>query len=479
MCFLTPLYRRLFTQEDPLATANPSNTGRELPTGMGTVIAASTTGTAIEWYDFFLYGTMATLVFPKLFFPESDPIVGTLLSFFTFLVGFIARPIGGALFGHLGDRIGRKSTLVATLLLMGISTLLVGFMPGYAAIGIAAPIILSVLRFLQGLGVGGEWGGSVLLALEYGHRRNRGFWAAWPQMGVPIGLILSTWVVAIFSAQSNFESFGWRIPFFISTVLIVIGLWIRLRIFETPLFAQVKAAGREASAPVIEAFRRSWVEIILSAGARFVEQAPFYLFTVFVITYVLTLKIPKATVLSAIIIAAIVELFTIPLFGYLSDRVGRRRWYLVGCVIMMAFAFPYFALLNTRDTLLVTLAVVLSLALGHAWVYGPQAALIAERFGTRSRYSGASLGYQLAAPFAGGLAPIIALLLLSGKSSLAALGLKGVVINIGQGSWQAVAVYIIVLGVISFVSVLGLKELSHADISDAEKVVAVPAVATD
>ncbi len=470
---------RLFTQEDPLATANPSDTGREHRTGMGMVIAASTTGTAIEWYDFFLYGTMATLVFPKLFFPESDPLVGTLLAFFTFLVGFIARPIGGALFGHLGDRIGRKSTLVATLLLMGISTLLVGFMPGYATIGVAAPIILSVLRFLQGLGVGGEWGGSVLLALEYGHKRNRGFWAAWPQMGVPIGLILSTWIVAFFSAQSNFESFSWRIPFFISALLILIGLFIRLRIFETPLFAQVKAAGRESSAPVAEAFRRSWLEIILSAGARFVEQAPFYLFTVFVITYVLTLNIPKATVLNAIIIAAIVELFTIPLFGYLSDRVGRRLWYLVGCVIMMAFAFPYFALLNTKDTVLVTLAVILSLALGHAWVYGPQAALIAERFGTRSRYSGASLGYQLAAPFAGGLAPIIALLLLTGKSSLGALGLKGVVVNIGQGSWQAVAVYIIVLGVISFVSVLGLKELSHADISDAEKVMAAPAVAAD
>jgi MFS family permease len=281
--------------------------------------------------------------------------------------------------------------------------------------------------------------------------KNRGFWAAWPQMGVPIGLILSTWIVALFSSQSNFESFGWRIPFFISALLIVIGLFIRLRIFETPLFAQVKAAGRESAAPVAEAFRRNWVEIILSAGARFVEQAPFYL-------------------------------FTIPLFGYLSDRVGRRMWYLVGCVIMMAFAFPYFALLNTKDPLLVTLAVVISLALGHAWVYGPQAALIAERFGTRSRYSGASLGYQLAAPFAGGFAPIIALLLLTGKSSLGALGLKGVIIiiiNIGKGSWQAVAVYIIVLGVISFVSVLGLKELSHADISDAEKVVVIPAVVPD
>ncbi|HEU5349684.1 MAG TPA: MFS transporter, partial [Ktedonobacterales bacterium] len=433
----------------------------------------------IEWYDFFLYGTMASLVFPKLFFPESDQLVGTLLSFFTFLVGFVARPIGGAIFGHLGDRIGRKSTLVATLLLMGISTLLVGFMPGYAAIGVAAPIILSILRFLQGLGVGGEWGGSVLLAMEYGHKKNRGFWAAWPQMGVPIGLILSTAVVSFFSAQSNFAGFGWRIPFFISAVLIIIGLWIRLQILETPLFAQVKAAGLEASAPVAEAFKRNWVEIVLSAGARFVEQAPFYLFVTFVITYTLTLHVPKATVLNGITIGAIIELFTIPLFGYLSDRVGRRIWYLVGCVIMAAFAFPYFALLNTGDAMMIILAIVLSLALCHAWVYGPQAALIAERFGTRSRYSGASLGYQLAAPFAGGLAPIIALLLLSGKSTLGALGLKSVVINLGKGSWQAVAVYIIILGLISFVSVLGLKELTRADISGIEEVVAEPEVAMD
>ena len=479
MCLSALVDERQFTQEDPMASSDSAGTARELPRGMGAVIAASTTGTAIEWYDFFLYGTMATLVFPKLFFPETDPLVGTLLSFFTFLVGFVARPIGGALFGHLGDRIGRKSTLVATLLLMGISTLLVGFMPGYAAIGVLAPIILSVLRFLQGLGVGGEWGGSVLLAMEYGHRRNRGFWAAWPQMGVPIGLILSTLIVSIFSAQANFISVGWRIPFFISALLIVIGLWIRLRIFETPLFAQVKASGREAAAPVAEALKRSWPEIILSAGARFVEQAPFYLFTTFVITYALTLDIPKATVLNGITIGAIVELFTIPLFGYLSDRVGRRMWYLIGCAIMAAFAFPYFSLMNTTNAGMVILAIVLSLALCHAWVYGPQAALIAERFGTRSRYSGASLGYQLAAPFAGGLAPIIALLLLSGKTNLGAMGLKGVVLNIGQGSWQAVAVYIIVLAVISFVSVLGLKELSKADISGIEEVVPEPAVAMD
>src|SRR5579859_3729503 len=439
---------------------------------MTPVIFSSTLGTAIEWYDFFLYGSLSVIVFPKVFFPESNQLVGTLLSLFTFLVGFIARPFGGALFGHLGDRIGRKSTLIATLLLMGISTLLIGFLPGFATIGIAAPLILVLLRLGQGLGVGGEWGGSVLLAMEYGHGGGRrGFWASWPQMGVPIGLVLSTVVVNIVQGATGaaFLTWGWRIPFFLSALLIIVGLYIRVRIFETPLFALIKEQKREAKAPIIEAFRHSTPEILLSAGARFVEQAPFYLFSVFVITYgVEKVHLDRSIILNAITIAAVLELFTIPLFGHLSDSVGRRKWYLIGCVLMAAFAFPYFLLMNAGSATLFILSVVLSLAIFHAWVYGPQAALIAERFGTRSRYSGASLGYQLAAPFAGGLAPIIALVLLNGKTTLSALGLSGVVINIGGGSWQAVSIYIIVLGVISFASVLGLKELTHADISNVD-----------
>ena len=440
---------------------------------MTNVIFSSTLGTAIEWYDFFLYGTLSTIVFPKVFFPESNQLVGTLLSLFTFLVGFIARPFGGALFGHLGDRIGRKSTLIATLLLMGISTLLIGFLPGFATIGVAAPIILVLLRLGQGLGVGGEWGGSVLLAMEYGHKRNRGFWASWPQMGVPVGLILSTVIVNIIqnAAGASFVTgFAWRIPFFISALLVLVGLYIRLQILETPLFAEVLSQKREVSAPIVEAFRHSTPEILLSAGARFVEQAPFYLFTTFVITYGIDkLLLGRTLILNAITVGAVIELFTIPLFGYLSDRVGRRIWYLIGCVLMAAFAFPYFLLMNAGSTALFVLGVAASVAFFHAWVYGPQAALIAERFGTRSRYSGASLGYQLAAPFAGGLAPIIALLLLNGKTTLTALGLSGVTVNFGwAGSWQAVSIYIIVLAVISFASVLGLKELTRADISSVE-----------
>ncbi len=453
---------------------------------MTAVIFSSTLGTAIEWYDFFLYGTMSALVFPAVFFPTTGQFIGTLLSLFTFLVGFIARPFGGALFGHMGDRIGRKSTLIATLLLMGISTLVIGFLPGYATLGIAAPLILVLLRLGQGLGVGGEWGGSVLLAMEYGHKSHRGFWASWPQMGVPIGLILSTLIVNVVQsgAGTSFVSSGaWRIPFFVSALLIVIGLYVRLSIKETPLFEEVKAQERRAKAPITEAFRHSTPEILFSAGARFVEQAPFYIFSVFVITYgVSKLGFDKTLVLNAITIAAVFELFTIPLFGYLSDRFNRRTWYLIGCVLMAAFAFPYFLLMNSGSSALFVLAVILSFALFHAWVYGPQAALIAERFGTRSRYSGASLGYQLAAPFAGGLAPIIALLLLNGKTDLGPLGLKGVVLNIGSGSWQQVSIYIIILGVISFASTLGLKDLSKADISDVDAYTiteAEPAVSAD
>jgi metabolite-proton symporter len=429
------------------------------------VILASTLGTTIEWYDFFLYGTAATLVFPKLFFPNFDPFVGTLLSLTTFLVGFIARPIGGIVFGHLGDRIGRKSTLIATLLLMGIATFIVGFLPGYATIGVAAPLLVSIMRFCQGLGVGGEWGGSVLLALEYGHERNRGFWASWPQAGVPLGLLLSSLAVAVFAgvSGSQFAVWGWRIPFFLSAILIIVGLYIRLRILETPLFAKLQEENRVAKAPVVDVIQRNWKEILLSAGARFVEQAPFYLFTTFVVVYgVDHLGLNKQLILAGTYIAAIFELVTIPTFSYLSDRYGRRRWYLIGCVLMLLFAFPYFALLNTLNPALVIIGIVLSLALCHAFVYGPQAALIAEHFGTKLRYSGASIGYQLAAPFAGGLAPIIAAALLQ-----------------NYGSSISISIYIVILALISFVSVLGLRELSQADISGEEEVIGIPAVEPD
>ncbi|HEY7416744.1 MAG TPA: MFS transporter [Ktedonobacteraceae bacterium] len=435
-----------------METAATSNESPVSLRQMMPVIGASTLGTAIEWYDFFLYGTVSALVFPALFFPKSSPLAGLILAFTTNLVGFVARPIGGAIFGHLGDRVGRKSTLIATLLLMGISTFLIGFMPGYTSIGVAAPLLVSLLRFCQGLGVGGEWGGSVLLALEYGHQRNRGFWASWPQMGVPIGLVLSAAAVAIFAAisGSQFGAWGWRIPFFLSALLIVVCLYIRIRILETPLFSKIKEEKKEAKFPVGEVIARNWPQILLTAGARFVEQAPFYLFTTFVVAYgTKTLGMGEQVILAGTYIAAIVELFTIPLFSSLSDRFSRKRWYLIGCVIMVVFAFPYFLLLNTKSPVLVIISIVISLALCHAWVYGPQAALISENFGTKLRYSGASLGYQLAAPFAGGLAPIIAAALLAWMHTS-----------------TLISVYIVLLGIISFISVFFLRDLTHANIAD-------------
>jgi len=419
-------------------------------------VVASTVGTTIEWYDFFLYGTAAALVFPKLFFPELSPFAGQLASFSTYTVGFIARPLGGVMFGYLGDRVGRKSTLVATLLLMGISTLLIGFLPTYQRIGIAAPLLLTVLRIIQGLGVGGEWGGSVLLALEYGHRGKRGFYASWPQAGVPLGLLASTSVVTLCQANLEEEAFldwGWRIAFYLSGLLIVVGLLIRVRILETPLFAKLKETNQVAETPIRETLRRHWREVLLAAGTRVSENACFYVFALYLIAYAQdVLKVDKAIALHAVNVAAAIEFFTIPLFGVLSDRYSRRRVYAVGCVFLILFALPYYALLETRGTGWIILATVVALAVGHALLYSVQASLIPELFGTRLRYTGASLGYQLAAPFAGGLAPIIA----------AAL------VKAFPGHYWPLAAYIISISIVSMVCVQMLAETSRKDISGAE-----------
>lgn len=374
-------------------------------------VIASTVGTTIEWYDFFLYGTMAALVFPRLFFTEFDPFTGQLLAFLTFTAGFLARPLGGVIFGHLGDRLGRKAALVSTLLLMGISTFLIGLLPSYDKAGVAAPLALTLLRVLQGVGVGGEWGGAVLLALEMGHRGRRGFYASWPQAGVPLGLLTSTGVVALtrwLLGEEEFLTWGWRVPFFLSAGLIAVGLLIRTRIAETPLFRRLREANEVSQAPVAEVIRRHWREILLAAGARLAENACFYLFTVHVIVYVRDQGKASLDVLGVISLAAALEFFAIPLFGALSDRFSRKRVYVAGCLFLIAFAWPYYALLGTGEVFWVGLAVVVSLNVGHASLYAVQGSLIPELFGTRLRYSGASIGYQLAAPFAGGLAPLIA-----------------------------------------------------------------------
>jgi metabolite-proton symporter len=377
-------------------------------------LVASTVGTSIEWYDFFLYGTAAALVFPQLFFPHASHFAGVLASFATYAVGFAARPIGAAVFGHWGDRIGRKATLISTLMLMGVASLLIGALPTYATIGVWAPILLVVLRVAQGIGVGGEWGGSVTLSLEWGNPRRRGFIASWPQVGVPIGLLLSTGMVSLVShlTGSSFETWGWRIPFLVSVVLIGIGLWVRLGVLESPMFAKEKAAERTERTPSLEAIKRNPREILLSAMLRMSEQMPFYIFTVFVLEYGTDeLGFGKNFLTNSVAAAAALSLISVPFFGHLSDRIGRKRMYIIGAVCTLLWAIPYFLLLDSKVSWLVFLAIFVSL-IPHDMQYGPQAALVAESFTTRLRYSGAGMGYQLASVFAGGPAPLLAAWLL-------------------------------------------------------------------
>ena len=399
-------------------------------------VVASTVGTTIEWYDFFLYNTAAALVFGPLFF-NNNAAGGVLLAFSTQFVGFAARPIGAAIFGHYGDRIGRKYSLVATLLLMGGATVLIGFLPTYATIGVWAPILLTLLRVVQGIGVGGEWGGSVLMAMEWGHRRQRGLMASWPQVGVPLGLASGTAVIYFF-AGPGFLQGGWRVPFIASIVLIGVGLWVRLSVLESPAFARVKASGKVAKLPLVETLRHQWRDVLKALFVRTAEQAPFYIFTSFVLVYgTKTLGIPQRQILLYLIVAAALGIASVPFFGWLSDRFGRRMVYGAGIVFTALYAFPYFALLNAGG-LTVLLGIVLGL-IGHDMMYGPQAALISESFGTGVRYTGAGLGYQLASITAGGPAPLIATAILAGTKSTVGISL-----------------YIIACAVVSMIALLAM-----------------------
>jgi MFS family permease len=414
-------------------------------------VIAATVGTTIEWYDFFIYGTAAGLVFPKLFFPNESLLAGTLASFSTYFIGFVGRPIGAAIFGHYGDRIGRKATLISTLLLMGVATFLVAFVPGYASIGIWGAVILTVLRTLQGIGVGGEWGGSVLIAMEWSRgQKRRGLIASWPQFGVPCGLFLSNLAILAFSTWSgaDFITWGWRVPFFLSIVLIGIGLWIRLGILETPVFRQLVLDNKIEKAPMVEVIKKQPREIILSALLRMAEQAPFYIFTAFIFAYGTgALKMPRDLILTAVLVASILSFVTIPLSGHISDRIGRRKMYLIGAATTGIFGFLYFGMLGTLSPALVFIAIVLSL-IPHDMMYGPQAALIAEAFTPRLRYSGASMGYQLASVIAGGPAPLIATALIA-----------------AYHSGYAVAIYIAACAVISLVSAALMPDYTGKDIS--------------
>jgi metabolite-proton symporter len=414
-------------------------------------VIAATVGTTIEWYDFFIYGTAAGLVFGKLYFPNEDPLTATLAAFGTYFVGFIGRPIGAAIFGHYGDRIGRKATLIATLMLMGIATFLIALVPTYASIGIWGAVLLTVLRVIQGIGVGGEWGGSVLISMEWAKTHgNRGFIASWPQFGVPAGLFLANLVILAFSEWSGpaFLEWGWRIPFALSIVLVGVGLWVRLGILETPVFAKLVAEQKIERAPTLEVIKRQPREIILSALLRMAEQAPFYIFTAFVFSYATgVLKMDRDFVLLAVLAASVVSFVSIPLFGHISDRIGRRRMYLIGAAVTGLFGFLYFGMLDTAVPAAVFIAIVLSL-IPHDMMYGPQAALIAEAFTPRLRYSGASLGYQLASVIAGGPAPLIATALFA-----------------HYGTGYAIAVYIAACAAISLVSTAFMPDYTGKDIS--------------
>jgi len=414
-------------------------------------VIASTVGTAIEWYDFFLYSTATGLVFAKLYFPNSDPLVGTLQAFLIYAVGFVARPVGAAIFGHYGDRIGRKSTLIATLLLMGLATFAVAFVPTYATIGIWGAVLLTVLRFIQGIGVGGEWGGSVLMSMEWTRTNaHRGFVASWPQFGVPAGLFLANLAILAVSQMSGeaFLTWGWRVPFALSIILVGVGLYIRLRIMETPVFARLVKERRIERAPILEVIKRQPKEILLTALLRMGEQAPFYIFTAFVFAYgTTTLKVSQDFLLTAVLTGSVLSFASIPFFGYLSDRIGRKTMYLIGAAVMGAFGFIYFALLDTGDHVLMFLAIVLSL-IPHDMMYGPQAALIAENFTPRLRYSGASLGYQLASVIAGGPAPLIATALFA-----------------RYHSGYAIAAYILFCALLSLISTALLTDHTNKDIS--------------
>jgi metabolite-proton symporter len=413
-------------------------------------VTASAVGTTIEWYDFFLYGVAAATVFPQKFFPQSDPFIGTLLSFSTYFVGFVARPLGAAIFGHYGDRVGRKALLIITMMMMGVATVGIGLVPSYATIGIWGAVLLTVGRVLQGLSVGGEWSGSVLIAGEWTDPKRRGFTTSFAQFGAPAGMVLANGALALMTAltpDADFLAWGWRIPFLASIVLVFVGLYIRIGIFETPVFASLKARGAISKAPLVDVLKYNWREVVLTALLRTGQQVPFYIFTTYIITYgTQQLGFSRGTILNFVMIQSVISMMTIPFMGHLSDRHGRRAITALGCVVMMVYPFVYFGLLDTGAFWLVFLAIAIGLPL-HDLQYGPQAAFIAESFPGSLRYSGSSLGYQLASITAGGPAPLLAVILLR-----------------EFGTSTAIAVYMSICSLISLACVYALSE--HAGVLD-------------
>jgi metabolite-proton symporter len=405
------------------------------------VAIASLIGTAIEWYDFFLYGTAAALIFNKLFFPTVDPTVGTLLAFATFGIGFVARPLGGLVFGHFGDTIGRKTMLYLTLLIMGLATAAIGVLPTYDTVGVWAAALLVACRLIQGFALGGEWGGAVLMAVEHAPSHRKGFYGSWPQLGAPLGLVLGTLVFSIVSgmmSNTQFNAWGWRLPFLFSMILVIVGLWVRFTVAESPEFQKVKDTKEYVRIPILNAILTHPKSILLAMGARFAENGFFYIYAAFVLAYATqALGMNKQDILNGVLIAAFIETFTIPAFGALSDKLGRRPVYIFGAIFSAIMSFPLFMLLGTKSPQLAWIAIALGLAVGHAAMYGPQASFFSELFGTKVRYSGVSLGYNLASIFAGALSPIIATWLMS---------------TYKPATWP-ISVYMMILALITLVSV--------------------------
>ncbi len=427
------------------------------PRAFGRVVGASVIGTTVEWYDFFLYGSAAALVFPALFFPEQSEFAGTLLSFGTYAVGFFARPIGALVFGHFGDRIGRKKLLVISLLMMGGATFAIGLLPTFGTVGVLAPILLVTLRLIQGFALGGEWGGAVLLVSEHGKPENRGFWSSWPQAGAPAGNLLATGVLALlaaFQSDAAFESWGWRIPFLLSAVLILVGLFVRLAVSESPVFLEAQRVAAETGvaekAPILTVLGHYKREVLVAMGARIAENVSFYLLTAFSLSYLINAQGAEPSfTLNALVIASAVHLVTIPLWGALSDRVGRKPVYLFGAVGIGVWAFALFALLDADNFWMSVFAITVGL-LFHGAMYGPQAAFFAELFGTKSRYTGVGIGSQLASLVAGAPAPLIALALLG---------------SFEDPNPTRVSLYLLVCAVVTVIAVVAYGETRTRDLA--------------
>lgn len=408
------------------------------------VLIASLVGSSIEWFDYFLYGTMAALVFNQLFFVNEDPTVGLLLAYTSFALSFFIRPFGGIIFSHIGDRIGRKKTLVLTLSLMGAATFAMGILPTYQAIGVAAPIILITLRLIQGLGIGGEWGGALLLATEYAPAERRGFFGSIPQMGVTIGMVMGTlalWLMSLLPEQ-QFMTWGWRVPFIFSALLVVFGLWIRKGIDETPEFKEVQQKGEIPKLPIVDTLRYYWKEVLITIGAKVVETAPFYIFSTFIVSYATsTLGFSRSAVLGSVMISTVITTILIPIMGSLSDRVGRKKMYIAGTLAMMAFAFPYFWMIHQGSVLMLVLATIIGLGIIWAPITAVLGTMFSEIFDAKVRYTGVSLGYQIGAAVAGGTAPLVATALLASFDN----------------SYVPVALYIMFTAVVSLIAIWAVK----------------------